>query len=137
MAVANEAVYITLSLGDLRPSAILLPEHSCGTDPGLTWCLLALSVGLNGHLMGGKLLRMAWGRYQNRQAGQQGAFAAAAGAAAATAGMGNIPGMGLTLEQQTAGYLLPPGMLGVSLGSNLRSCCCLARCVDRYHVIKY
>ena len=63
--------------------------------------------------MGGKLLRMAWGRYQNRQAGQQGAFAAAAAAAAATAGMaGSIPGMGLMMEQQTAGYLLPPGMLG-------------------------
>ena len=62
--------------------------------------------------MGGKLLRMAWGRYQNRQAGQQGAFAAAAAAAAATAGMGSMPGMGLMLEQQTAGYLLPPGMLG-------------------------
>ena len=63
--------------------------------------------------MGGKLLRMAWGRYQNRQAGQQGAFAAAAAAAAATAGMaGSMPGMGLMMEQQTAGYLLPPGMLG-------------------------
>ena len=61
--------------------------------------------------MGGKLLRMAWGRYQNRQAGQQGAFAAAAAAAAATAGVGGMPGMGLMLEQATGGYLLP-GMLG-------------------------
>jgi hypothetical protein len=74
--------------------------------------VVRLAAGLNGHLMGGKLLRMAWGRYQNRQAGQQGAYAAAAAAAAATAGLGGMPGMGLMLEQATAGYLLPPGMLG-------------------------
>ena len=117
MVVVLHAVWLLFTL-------VLLMGHSMGANAGClltrmlhswflmvtTWC--CCPTGLNGHLMGGKLLRMAWGRHQNRQAGQAGSSSGyRAAAAVPTAGMA----LGQMLDPATGGFMLAPGMMGAHL----------------------